>query len=77
MECHGKCQISKDMNEASQSFSFSSLGLDFHFIPLQNFPTLTAHLKKALDFQVPKQPVSFWTKVLICVPDPPPNFNFN
>lgn len=77
MECHGKCQVSKEMNDTPQSFSFSSLGLDFHFEILQTIPSLKHQIQYVLDFQIPKQLLSFWTQVLICIPDPPPDFNFN
>lgn len=78
MECHGKCQVSKELQDTSPSFSLSNLGFDFHFIHVQHVSGLAQQvILYASDSQASKQTVLFWKKILLNVPTPPPNFNFS
>ena len=78
MECHGKCQVSKELQDTSPSFSLSNLGFDFHFIHVQQVSGLGKRvILFASDLQAFKQAVPFWQRILLSVPNPPPNFNFS
>lgn len=76
LECHGKCQVTKDIQKDSKSFSFSNLGFDFHFEVSENIPTPKKPIHQSLAQKVSNDRLLLWNEIPIGVPDPPPNFKF-
>ncbi|MBH1959962.1 MAG: hypothetical protein I8H68_07605 [Flavobacteriia bacterium] len=78
MECHGKCQVSKELQDISPSFSLSNLGFDFQFILAQDVPVLSKQIMlHTPDSKISTPDAPFWQRILLSVPNPPPNFNFS
>lgn len=72
MECHGKCQLPKDTQKTSKTFSFSHFAFDFYAQESEFFAQENAEIRMVLskiaDFTVVSE-----HEISLGVPNPPPN----
>lgn len=71
LNCHGKCQINKDTQKTTRTFSFSHFTFDFY----ENEDTIIPHridvdVKDLI--QISEYTSDFWYAVFQRVPNPPP-----
>lgn len=76
MECHGKCQITKDAQKNSESLSFNHFSFDFY--PLENIELSLPYRESVNGLAAVGHPLTLWNALLLNVPNPPPNcWNLN
>jgi hypothetical protein len=76
MECHGKCQITKDAQKNPESLSFNHFSFDFY--PLEGIKLSVPHRGFVTEIAAVRHTFIRWRAVSLNVPNPPPNcWNLN
>ena len=76
MECHGKCQITKDAQKNPKSLSFNHFCFDFY--PLEGIKLSVPHRGFFTEIAAVRHTFIRWSAVSLNVPNPPPScWNLN